>query len=99
MFDHVVAGRPLLSAAATLTITQGSAQSFPSGDILRDSAVVDTSFSAPLILNMGKNKSLTLLRYHYDNIRLVSDSNMIHVTSKMMRVYTADRNANEKSRI
>ena len=54
IFEHVVAGRPLLSAAATLTITQGSAQSFPSGDNLGDAAVVDTSFSSPLILKVGK---------------------------------------------
>ena len=98
IFDHVVAGRPLLSAAATLTITQGSAQSFPSGDNLGDAAVVDTSFSSPLILKVGKMKSLTLLRYHNGNIRLVSDSNMaqLHVASKMMSVYKADRYANEK---
>ena len=96
MFDHIVAGRPLLSASASLTITQGSSPSFPGGDILGNLAVVNTAFSAPLILNRDSRQSLTLLRHRRGDIRLVSDSNLVHVVAKVVSVCTAGKNNNDE---
>ena len=94
IFDHIVAGRPLLSASASLTITQGSAASFPGGDILGNLGVVNTAFSAPLILSRDSRQSLTLLRHHHGDIRLMSDSNLVHVVAKVVSVCTAGTKAN-----